>query len=76
MYNGRPYTKQRPAKGVKSFEERIKLDPKPILFIFPGLTSYGQTPYILNIVIGGIKRGYDIAVVNHRGLGKGYLKSP
>ena len=51
------------------------MKPKPILFILPGLTSYAQTPYILNIVREGQKRGYDVATINHRGLAKGILKT-
>ena len=49
---------------------------RPILFILPGLSSDSQTPYILNMVKDASARGYDVAVINYRGLAGAKLVTP
>ena len=51
------------------------MEPKPIVFISCGLTSYAQAPYLLNIAKEGVKRGYDVAALNHRGLAQAGLET-
>lgn len=46
-----------------------KDDPTPIVVIVPGLTSDSFSPYMKHLVHGVAKRGWNVVVSNHRGLG-------
>ena len=46
------------------------------MFVCPGLTSDSQTGYVRNIVISAKERGYDVIVINYRGLGDAKLETP
>lgn len=44
-------------------------DTTPIAFIIPGLTSDSSSPYLKHIAYNMAKRGWNVVVSNHRGLG-------
>ena len=50
--------------------------PRPKLFVVPGLASTSQSCYIRQIVDRAVKDGYDIIVINYRGLAGAELKTP
>jgi predicted alpha/beta-fold hydrolase len=41
---------------------------RPILFVVPGLTSTSQSGYVRGIVSRAVKEGYDVIVINYRGM--------
>ena len=43
-------------------------EERPVLFVAPGLTSHSQTSYIKQIVLQAQKHGFDVVVINYRGL--------
>ena len=49
---------------------------RPILFIAPGLTSDSQTGYIRAMVRQAYARGFDVCVINYRGLAGCQLYTP
>ncbi|THG01598.1 hypothetical protein TEA_010034 [Camellia sinensis var. sinensis] len=46
-----------------------KDDTTPIMVVIPGLTSDSTSPYIKHIAFNTAKRGWNVVVGNHRGLG-------
>lgn len=46
-----------------------KDDTTPIMVVIPGLTSDSTSPYIKHIAFNTAKRGRNVVVSNHRGLG-------
>ena len=40
----------------------------PLLFIVPGLTSTGEVSYVKSIVTEAEMNGYEVVVINYRGL--------
>ena len=61
------------SRGQRNKEEEVL---RPLVFVLPGLTSYGNTPHIENIVREGTRRGYDVVVICYRGLVGVRLTSP
>ena len=51
-------------------------DSRPLLFVVPGLYGNSQSIYIRNIAKIGKQRGYDVVVINYRGLCGAKLTSP
>ena len=47
-----------------------------MMFVLPGLTSHSQTPYVINMAKDAYKRGYDVCVINYRGLAGAKLVTP
>ncbi|KAK6915930.1 hypothetical protein RJ641_018791 [Dillenia turbinata] len=46
-----------------------KEDKTPVVVVVPGLTSDSEAPYIKHLVFKIAKRGWNVVVSNHRGLG-------
>ncbi|GMJ02186.1 hypothetical protein like AT1G34340 [Hibiscus trionum] len=46
-----------------------KDDTTPLVVVIPGLTSDSSSSYIKHLAFGLAKRGWDVVVSNHRGLG-------
>ncbi|XP_043706298.1 phospholipase ABHD3 isoform X2 [Telopea speciosissima] len=46
-----------------------KDDATPIVVVIPGLTSDSSSPYLKHLVFKMAKRGWNVVVGNHRGLG-------
>ncbi|KAK6945470.1 Serine aminopeptidase, S33, partial [Dillenia turbinata] len=44
-------------------------DKTPLVVVVPGLTSDSEAPYIKHLVFKIAKRGWNVVVINHRGLG-------
>ncbi|KAM7507641.1 hypothetical protein LguiA_018094 [Lonicera macranthoides] len=44
-------------------------DTTPIVVVIPGLTSDSASPYMKHLVFNTAKRGWNVVVSNHRGLG-------
>ena len=50
---------------------------RPLLFVVPGLTSTSQSGYIVSTVHQfGEVNGYDVVVINYRGLAGAELETP
>ena len=47
-----------------------------MLFVSPGLTSYSHTPYVQQIVKQMTIQGFDVVVINYRGLASAPLTTP
>ena len=60
----------------KRFVDEDENCEKPILFIMPTLTGSSTTPTMINIAKEGKKRGYDICLINWRGLAGAKLTTP
>ena len=54
----------------------MAINLNPLLFIVPGIASHSQNMYVRSIVDTASKRGYDVAVINYRGLAGADLMSP
>ncbi len=55
------------------------VDPKRnkgTFILIPGLTASGTEPYIQNTVAEGIKAGFNLVLVHHRGSGGAMLTTP
>lgn len=63
-------------KGKSFIEETRSSNLRPLLFIVPGLTSHYQHQYVRRSVDTAYKRGYDVVVINYRGLAGARLTSP
>ena len=48
----------------------------PLLFLIPGLTSTDETGYIKNTIMAANDKGYDVVLINYRGLGGCELATP
>ncbi|GAA0143581.1 serine protease [Lithospermum erythrorhizon] len=46
-----------------------KNDRSPIMAVIPGLTSDSASPYLQQLAFCSAKRGWDVVIINHRGLG-------
>lgn len=47
----------------------LKYDKTPIVVVIPGLTSDSSSPYLKHLAFQTAKRGWNVVVCNHRGLG-------
>uniref|UniRef100_A0A7C9D8Z7 Alcohol O-acetyltransferase n=1 Tax=Opuntia streptacantha TaxID=393608 RepID=A0A7C9D8Z7_OPUST len=58
-------------KGHAAYVENtiVKDDRTPIVLVVPGLTSDSNSPYLKHLVYNTAKRGWNVVVGNHRGLG-------
>ena len=64
---------QMQGEGFVSEQEGNK---KPLVFIAPGLTSTGQDIYIISTVKQAIKEGFEVCIINYRGLNGLKLATP
>ena len=60
----------------KRFVDEDENCDKPILFIVPTLTGHCQIPALINMAVEGKKRGYDVCLINWRGLAGAKLETP
>jgi len=60
-------------KGKKAQQKK---SDRPLLVFVPGLTSHSLTPYVVHIVESFYNRGFDVAVINYRGLAGAKLNTP
>ena len=51
-------------------------DQKPLIIISPGITSDQMSYYVRNIVELSCKEGFEVVVINHRGLAGAKLATP
>jgi predicted alpha/beta-fold hydrolase len=51
-------------------------DNRPVLFVSPGLTSHSQIPYVKQIVKKMTAQGFDVVIINYRGLADAPLTTP
>ena len=49
---------------------------RPLMFFIPGLTGDRIRLYVANIMNEAYDRGFDVVLINHRGLGGAELKTP
>ena len=49
---------------------------RPLMFLVPGLTGDRLRLYVANIMNEAYDAGFDVVLVNHRGLGGAELKTP
>lgn len=66
--------------GVKDSQlqgdfKEAKFSRRPILIVVPGINSNNDQLYLLNLVKGGIKHGYRVVMVNHRGCSETEFKT-
>lgn len=55
-----------------SDSEEISTDEAPILFFCPGMTGGITDPYVLNLVVEGLKQGYHVCIYEMRILNKNF----
>lgn len=58
------------ARGAFHMHNAISRDDStPIVVVIPGLTSDSNSPYLKHVAFNMAKRGWNVVVSNHRGLG-------
>lgn len=63
-------------EGTDELDSTANKSTRPLMFLVPGLTGDRVRLYVANIMNEAYERGFDVVLINYRGLGGVELKTP